>query len=882
MKKRILSLILIFVISACSISVFSADASAESGKYEYVNSILETIGVFERSNLSGKEFNQKITRGEFLSFVMSVVYPDATVYENAVSPFTDVSVDDGIYKYICVAQKFGVISGNGNGEFRPNAPITYAEAVKIMVSILGYENEANSKGGFPAGFYAQAKSLGLDDGIKNKDTSDMTYGDSLVLLLNAFNTEVNEVKVYSTDESVSFYKGETLLYNTFEIKYGRGVLKENPYTTLYSPKGEIDNTVVIGDFYGKLYGGISAENYIGYEVDFYYQVDKAGNFVIYLEPIAGNKVTTISSEDGVTVSGREVSWYPGNSDNKKTITIPGGAKIIYNGKAYPDYEMSIFETKDAEFNLVDSDRDGKIDVVNITAWESVFVYGVDTEEETIVDKFDGSDKIELKKADEWIIWDKAYNRLSLEDVKAGMVATVVKSLDGKYLRVIVSDSKAMGSLKSSKTKRGNTVIVLDGKEYVLADSYAKKMGVMPPNGTEITVYLDYNGKVGAIETGLSAYEYGFLIGAVKENSLDSTLEIKMLMSNGKVSVVEAADNLKIDESKYTDSMMSILNTPQVVRYLAYEGVIRKIDTVEKGESESENSLRALTKKGWMKYIPQSKIFAGPGLDGDYSSKAATDSKTWYVMMPTSSSTKYMIVPESTATDKRDEDYTIQPLTYFGSSSKVGIYQGFNANASSYIPDIVYLESTGGNLSRGDNTMIVTEITTGISDDGDVVTALGLIDRSGTTYERFYTEELDETGVKVNVGDVINYSMDMRGYIKEINIIYSADLRSFHPDNKYKTQYIGDNFNPNYGKVYDREGDIVVYTIDVEPDKAKYEDFKFVTITSVPVFVVEEIRGEYQVRQGSASDIYDYKHFGEASDMFYYTYQTTPRIVVVYR
>lgn len=38
--------------------------------------------------------------------------------------------------YIAAASEAGLIKGNGNGKFNPNAPITRAEAVTLILSML--------------------------------------------------------------------------------------------------------------------------------------------------------------------------------------------------------------------------------------------------------------------------------------------------------------------------------------------------------------------------------------------------------------------------------------------------------------------------------------------------------------------------------------------------------------------------------------------------------------------------------------------------------------------------------------------------------------------------------------------------------------------------
>ncbi|MCL2837592.1 MAG: S-layer homology domain-containing protein [Oscillospiraceae bacterium] len=55
----------------------------------------------------------------------------------------------------------GIITGDGDGNFRPNDDITEREAVTMVVRALGYSEQAQSLGGFPYGYIQIAEELGL-------------------------------------------------------------------------------------------------------------------------------------------------------------------------------------------------------------------------------------------------------------------------------------------------------------------------------------------------------------------------------------------------------------------------------------------------------------------------------------------------------------------------------------------------------------------------------------------------------------------------------------------------------------------------------------------------------------------------------------------------
>ena len=76
--------------------------------------------------------NKSITRAEFVAIAarfMAAKAGDVT--------FTDVSADSWAYKYISTAVAYGWIDGYPDGSFKPNQPITRAEAMKVINTMLG-------------------------------------------------------------------------------------------------------------------------------------------------------------------------------------------------------------------------------------------------------------------------------------------------------------------------------------------------------------------------------------------------------------------------------------------------------------------------------------------------------------------------------------------------------------------------------------------------------------------------------------------------------------------------------------------------------------------------------------------------------------------------
>lgn len=96
-----------------------------------------------------------MTRADFVKAVVKAtnMRPDQTTAKKKTakapaekSPFKDVDITDPNYVYIKEALDKGVISLAGDGKFLPDAPLTRAQAITILVTALGFENKAPTPG----------------------------------------------------------------------------------------------------------------------------------------------------------------------------------------------------------------------------------------------------------------------------------------------------------------------------------------------------------------------------------------------------------------------------------------------------------------------------------------------------------------------------------------------------------------------------------------------------------------------------------------------------------------------------------------------------------------------------------------------------------------
>ncbi len=94
---------------------------------------LEVVEGYSPYNFSP---NSSITRAEFLKLVLeSLGY---AIYSVQSAAFSDTKAGEWYYPYVTFAHSKGFVSGYGDGTFRPNSPISRAEALSLIIDITGF------------------------------------------------------------------------------------------------------------------------------------------------------------------------------------------------------------------------------------------------------------------------------------------------------------------------------------------------------------------------------------------------------------------------------------------------------------------------------------------------------------------------------------------------------------------------------------------------------------------------------------------------------------------------------------------------------------------------------------------------------------------------
>ncbi len=119
--------------------VFAASyADMDRSWYRYKEAVtyLRDKGVIDGYPDGTFKPKQTINRAEFLKIVFKGKSDVTPVQRRC---FSDVSPDAWFAPYVCAAKARGIVKGYPDGTFKPETPVNFAEAIKIMLSAYGEE-----------------------------------------------------------------------------------------------------------------------------------------------------------------------------------------------------------------------------------------------------------------------------------------------------------------------------------------------------------------------------------------------------------------------------------------------------------------------------------------------------------------------------------------------------------------------------------------------------------------------------------------------------------------------------------------------------------------------------------------------------------------------
>jgi len=153
-KSKLIAFFLIINISIASITSISSFATSPSD--EDIAKKLIYMGIVTGYEDGSLRLDKTITRGEIATILTRILHPNNISISKL--PFSDIN-EHWAKKSICEIESLKIINGFEDGTFKPNNPITNAEAIAILSRILKKEHLLDSSMEWPYNYLTLGVSL---------------------------------------------------------------------------------------------------------------------------------------------------------------------------------------------------------------------------------------------------------------------------------------------------------------------------------------------------------------------------------------------------------------------------------------------------------------------------------------------------------------------------------------------------------------------------------------------------------------------------------------------------------------------------------------------------------------------------------------------------
>jgi len=433
----------------------------ENASYAEAVKTLNALGIMIGDDEGNFNPDASITRAETAAIVTRMKALGGAASAAGGTNFTDVAADHWAAGYINLAEQSGIINGYGDGTFGPSNAVTFEQVIKMIVAALGRTPEANNKGGYPSGYLIVASQENITAGVSVTPGAEAPRAAVARLVYNALEVDVMEQVTYKTgEEEYQVIADKTLLKDYLKVNKFEGIVEET-YLTAADVDPENDKIDInVVKVNGYAVGTEAAEKY---------------EDLIPLEGFAEGNT------NAAALVGKSVSAYAKEDEETGDMTLIGIAEKSGKNKTIVMDESQIESFDGTILKYFVNETDSSATKVEVDPSILVYNNGYDANGDVI-------DFIEKAAADENVFGtltlidydnDDVYDTLKLLQANANYVVKAVnataKSLedrDGNNIPIDVDDEDVITKIYNA-----------DGAEIALGDI---------AEGNVITLYNNYN------------------------------------------------------------------------------------------------------------------------------------------------------------------------------------------------------------------------------------------------------------------------------------------------------------------------------------------------------------------------------------------------------
>ena len=568
-KKKFLTLLITFVMLCTSLNfAYAENADVTADAVEETAELLDSdeFRALYAMGFLGEELtitpkDAFITRAQFTGYLFKLAGYNLNEYKASDIPFIDVSIDTPYYNEICTMCEMGIVNGTEPNQFSPNNHVTYAQACKLIVDILGYKKLVSIKyGEYPEGYVSMAAELDINEGVKNvKWDSELTAEDAVTMLYNAGLAEIMAFSGVGENGNVIYQTEGIDLFASNDIYFAQGVIESNGIASINSNEA-IYNVTVINDIrYAS--ADVDLTNLLGCKVKYFYRdTDTEKKLLWAYEDTRFNTIIDLKAVDLIiddaSYSQTNIVYYEEDGD-KENIKVDEYASVVYNNSFYPIPNDDLMKPKTGRMRLIDINDDEVFDTVIIEEFFNVFIKDITSTPKMIIDKYNNTIAVEDYDLVKII---KDGKEVEFKELAAGIVISCIENKENTKIYIYVMEEKGDSVLESIGKSRNRAVYNFESGSYRLSNTYKKMLDeykqsqdisstlaptvsvsyvVEPKAGMKYKYYLDMAGEIAEIQAPNTGLQYALLMsvreGAEYEEEIVYT---RLLLTDGsKVSGV---------------------------------------------------------------------------------------------------------------------------------------------------------------------------------------------------------------------------------------------------------------------------------------------------------------------------------------------------------
>ena len=782
--KKALSFLLVCLLIISSLGL-TVQANPAENNVTYTLAGYGIIDANEDANM-----NEPVTRGEFAGMVTRLMCINESATQYTETTYWDVPAS---YKYasdVSILTAIGIFNGFSDTMFGPNEYVTYEQALKILVLVTGYGEIALKNGGWPKGYEYMATKNRMLGGVtlSNPFSRAQLYR----LVYNTLDVELagdvikrGNVDTVKTRDTIRSQIADKTQY---ELYRHRGVIEADYYTYTTSPYSDLyEDEVVIenktdGDTYIYNIGKTNANNFVGYEVDFYAKKTDTGYQLLSVRPSVNNEVIEVKAEELTSKNGNKI-FYEIDGKHRELI-LDGSYKVVKNGSRIINPAANIFEITDGYISFIDNDGDHDFDLSLVWEYKNAIATSFDGRKIDFANdaQFRNLTSLAVDKDNRNVkifVTDKDGN--SIESFDTERTVSIFENSEKTRYRVIVSDEMLDGTI----SEIDENSCIIGEREFGLASSLVEyKLG------KPYHFYIDYTGKL-AFTKMPDGKNYGYIM-EYEGGSLSRPVQVKMIipgkvdngyeineedgtvasdpsyliMQNDSVLLMDFADRVRINGRTYdSDEIVDVIeeNDIRAVSYnLDKDGKIVEMTSLVKHGGNIEKKYQ---------YNVKEMVFGGTTIV--QGSGFALDDKTVSACVPADdrNNIKYDASEDDLAVKihiseaNNDVGFRVEGYDFNPETKKVQFVLTFASMDATIVKNVDAFTSTPGIVVR--EYIVIDEET------DDEVKKFEILQR-GSVVEltAMPVNEANKAIERVKKGDLVVFSTNNNGLLSNVSIIQS--------------------------------------------------------------------------------------------------------------